>query len=150
MSQYSTVYTWVSCSPRLYTYLRDRGTRTLCSQQIATRTRRSEFMVWALERKEDWREISGDLFSQKASSHWKRATTSRKRHCLCEQSNVLDVTLDKRMMCKYLKGRSVNRTVIRAGDLSTNINYILQSTDWVMPYASPTCWYATDAHLMKM
>jgi hypothetical protein len=47
-------------------HLRDRETRTSCSMQTATRPHCSVFVVWALWHIDQWSEIPGDLFFQKA------------------------------------------------------------------------------------
>jgi hypothetical protein len=76
LPQYCTVYIYIrcpsgiwnsSCSVRgRYLYLRDKGTRMSCSLQTATRPQYSEFVVCALEHKDQWRENSRDLFLQKS------------------------------------------------------------------------------------
>jgi hypothetical protein len=59
--------TWnSSCSVRgRYLYLRDRETRLSCSLQTATRPHCSEFAVWKLEHKDQWRKGQEIYFSRR-------------------------------------------------------------------------------------
>jgi hypothetical protein len=135
-----------------------RQTGMSCSPQSATRPHCSEFVMWALEHKVQWREDSWDLFLQKTWSPWGRTTTKRTRYSLCKLCKVSWCYFRQALEKPNRKGlfktllTYVEPILYSSGRLSTNTKLALYNAliRLVMTYGCPTWVYAADAHLLEL
>jgi hypothetical protein len=104
-----------SCSVLgLCLYSRDSETRSSCFLQTATRTHCNEFVVLALNHKDQWRENSGNPFLHMTYSCWRRIKTKRKRRALWKYCNISNCPLKEGdMVAPYRKDCSQSQAHVR-------------------------------------
>jgi hypothetical protein len=150
-----------SCSVRgRHLYLRDRETRMSRSLQTATRPHCSEFVVWALKHKDQWRKIQAFYFSRRLRVLEEVLQPNGRDISFVNNVTYLGASFDRRMTWKH----HIERTVAKA--LTTYVRTYSLFKSWrlranlvltlykaplrsVVTYASPTWEYAVDAHLLK-